>query len=70
MYATYRLLNTLRACGATEGRVWVAAYDTADPLTLAEMCATLGVPVEEVPLPSGRRWDGAGAEASVVAPHI
>lgn len=49
MYATYRLLTTLRTCGIGEIRVWVAAYDTADPLTLAEMRATLMVPVEEAP---------------------
>jgi diguanylate cyclase (GGDEF)-like protein len=66
MYAAYRMLNTLRARGATEVRVWVAAYDTADPLTLAEMRATLGVPVEEAPPPPGRRWDGTGAGVPAV----
>jgi len=53
LFAAQRLLSTLRACGAAEVRVWVAAYDTADSVTLAEMCALLGVPVEEAPPPPG-----------------
>ena len=64
MYAAYRLLNTLHARGATEVRVWVAAYDTTDPLTLAEMRATLGVPVEEAPPPPGRQGTGGGGAAA------
>ncbi len=49
IYATTRLLNALRACGATEVTVWVAAYDTSDPVTLAELRGLFGCPVEEAP---------------------
>ncbi len=49
LFAAHRLLNALRACGAGDVRVWVAAYDTRDAVTLAEMAATFGEVVEEAP---------------------
>ena len=49
IYATTRLLNALRACGATCVAVWVAAYDTSDPVTLDELREIFGCPVEEAP---------------------
>jgi hypothetical protein len=50
LFATERLLNALAALGAAGVRVWVAAYDTADPVTLAEMRGLFGCEVEEAPL--------------------
>jgi NAD(P)-dependent dehydrogenase (short-subunit alcohol dehydrogenase family) len=54
LLAAQRLLGALRASGAGEVRVWVAAYDTSDPVTLAEMRALFGCEVEEAPAPPER----------------
>lgn len=62
VFAARRMLGALDAAGAREVVVWVAAYDTADPVTLAELRGVFGCEVAEAP--SLHAAPGAGTVAA------